>query len=163
MKNFKLRNIFFLLLVCSMTSGCVTLQQPLPGSLWGDWAFVRTGTLTTSGNDRLVTYNNVCNTESDRLSFRSDKKLSLRWYDESCMINYYLIGRFHVEGNTLIVDLENSRPYQDSPFPPITKYRINQISYTTLKLEEIKDDSGPNRGRVNTRPEPLVFVFMRIE
>ena len=163
MNNLKLRNAILLVLVCSMTSGCVTLQQPLPGSLWGDWSFVKTGTITDNGNERLINYRNACYKESDRLSFRSDNKISLRWYDESCTINYYLIGKYHVENNILKVDLADNNSNQDSPFPPITKYRIAQINSTTLKLEEIPDAYSPNRGRAKESREPLVFIFMRID
>ncbi|EGV42341.1 hypothetical protein BZARG_2561 [Bizionia argentinensis JUB59] len=163
MKSLKTKNIVLLITVCTMTLGCVTLQQPLPGSLWGDWAFVKTGTITTNGNERLFNYRHVCNKESDRLSFRSDKKMSLRWYDNTCMINYYFIGRYHVENNILIVDLEDNKSYQDNPFPPISKYRISQINQTTLKLEEITDSNRTRRIRTNTVQEPLVFIFMRID
>lgn len=166
MKTLKARNAILVIFVCGLMISCATLQQPLPGSLWGDWSFVRTGTLIDSGNDRLINYNNVCYKESDRLSFSSDNKLSLRWYDESCMIHYYYIGQYHVENNTLKIDLAESIPFQDSPFPPITQFRISQISYTTLKLEEIPNDdnrNGRNRGRTNIGYEPLVFIFMRID
>lgn len=166
MKSLKRRNTILLVVVYSMTWSCVTLQQPLPGSLWGDWSFARTGTFTDSGNDRLVNYNNVCNRESDRLSFRSDNKLSLQWYDEKCMIHYYFIGKYHVENNILKIDLADSSPYQDSPFPPSNQYKISQISHTTLKLEEIKNadrHNVRNRGKTNIGHEPLVLIFMRID
>lgn len=151
------------ILVCLFFTSCVSLQQPLPGSLWGDWAFVQTGTTTHSGNEDLYNYSNVCKSKSDRLSFRSDSKISLRWYDESCMINYYFIGRYRVENNFLIIDLEKDRPHIDSLFPPITKYRIVQMNTTTLKLEEMRDASVSNRERTNTNHKALVFVFMKLD
>lgn len=159
----KMKNPILLMIICSITLGCITLQQPLPGSLWGDWAFVKTGTITKNGNTSLYNYRNVCIRESDRLSFRSDKKLSLRWYDEKCMIYYYFIGEYRVENTNLIVNLADNKPYQDSPFPSITKYRIAQINNTTLKLEEILVNNNPRPIRGNANPEPRVFIFMRID
>lgn len=164
MKSSRLRNVILVLLVYNITSSCVTLQQPLPGSLWGNWAFVQTGTIINGSNQRLVNYRNVCYKESDRLHFSSDNKMSLRWYDESCMINHYSIGRYHVEGNTLEIDLADSRPYQDSPFPPIKEFRIIQINATTLKLEEIPNEFRRNRHQgKSSGPEVLVYVFMRLD
>ncbi|PVW15385.1 hypothetical protein [Marixanthomonas spongiae] len=164
MKILKIKSIVLLIVVCNMMLGCVTLQQPLPGSLWGNWEFVKTGTISNGSNERLENYRNVCDSEPDRLHFSSDNKMSLRWYDESCAIHYYLIGRYHVEGNTLKVDLADSRPYQDSPFPPITEFRIIQINATTLKLEEIPSDYRRERHQgTSSGPEVLVFVFMRLE
>ena len=164
MKSLKLRNVVLLLLICNMTLGCVTLQQPLPGSLWGKWSFVKTGTIINGSNQRLYDYRNVCYKEGDRISFSSDNKMSLQWYDESCMINHYSIGRYHVEGNTLKVDLANNRRYQDSPFPPITEFRIIQINATTLKLEEIPNADRRQRHQgKSSGPEVLVFVFMRLD
>ena len=158
MKRLKLRNVILLLLVCSMTLSCVTLQQPLPGSLWGNWAFVKTGTITNGANERLYNYNHLCYKESDRLHFSSDKKMTLRWYDERCSINHSMIGRYNVENGLLKVNLENSPSHQNSPFPPITEYRIIQINSTTLKLEEL-----PDTNRRNRNDEALVFVFMKVE
>lgn len=164
MKNLKLRSVILVLLVGSMAVSCVTLQQPLPGSLWGNWGFVKTGTIINGSNERLENYRNVCYKESDRLHFSSDNKMSLRWYDESCMIHHYLIGRYHVEGNTLKLDLADSRPYQDSPFPPITEFRIIQINETTLKLEEIPDEYRRQRHQgKSSGPEVMVFVFMKLD
>ena len=158
-----IKYVILFLVFCSITWSCVTLQQPLPGSLLGDWAFVKTGTITENGSEQLFNYNHICSKESDRLSFRSDKKLSLCWYDESCMINYYFIGKYHVEGTILKVDLADSNPHQDSPFLPITKYRINQTSHNTLKLEEILDENRSRQRRGNRNQEPMVFIFMRID
>ena len=163
MKNLKLRNVFLLVLVCNMTSGCVTLQQPLPGSLWGSWAFEKTGILNKQSNSQLEDYRNICARERDRLHFSSDRKMTLRWYDESCIIHEYLIGRYHVEGKILNVDLAKNRRYQDSPFPPITKYRIMQINDTTLQLEEIPHGDRSSRDRAKTGFEPLIFVFTRLD
>ncbi|MGO3183268.1 MAG: hypothetical protein ACTIJ9_10580 [Aequorivita sp.] len=162
-KNLKARNAFLLVFVCNIMSGCITLQQPLPGSLWGSWAFEKTGILNKQSNHQLEDYRNICGKEADRLHFSSDHKMKLRWYDESCMIHEYLIGRYHVEGKILSVDLAKSRRYQDSPFPPITKYRIMQINDTTLELEEIPHGDRSGRDRAKTGFEPLVFVFMRMD
>lgn len=160
----KFRTIVSVMVLGFMTLSCVTLQQPLPGSLWGEWAFVKTGTIINGSNQKLYDYNNVCYRESDRLHFSSDHKMSLRWYDESCMIHHYAIGRYHVEGNTLKIDLAESRPYQDSPFPPIREFRIIQINATTLKLEEIADEDRRQRHQsTSSGPEVLVFVFMRLD
>lgn len=164
MKNIKFRSIILLVLISGMTMSCVTLQQPLPGSLWGNWAFVKTGTIINGSNQRLYDYRNVCYKEGDRLHFSSDRKMSLRWYDESCTIHHYSIGRYHVEGNTLKIDLADSRPYQDSPFPPISEFRIIQINATTLKLEEIPDAYTRERYQgTSSGPEVLVYVFMRMD
>lgn len=164
MKYLKIKNIIILLFVSNMLMGCVTLQQPLPGSLWGNWAFVQTGTIINGSNEKLINYRNLCSTKADRLHFSSDNKMSLRWYDENCTINHYLIGSYQVEGNTLKVNLENSNPYQNSPLPPITAYRIIQINATTLKLEEIPDENRRQRhqGR-RSGPEVMVFVFLKAE
>ena len=89
--------------------------------------------------------------------------MSLRWYDEGCTIQEYLIGRYNVQNNILKVNLEDSSPYQDSPFPPITEYRIVQINSTTLKLEEIPADYRRNRDEVIPGDESLVFVFMKLD
>ena len=158
MKTLKLRNVILLLLVCNLTISCVSLQQPLPGSLWGNWAFVKTGTITNGANERLYNYNHLCYKESDRLHFSSDKKMTLRWYDDRCSINHSMIGRYYVENGLLKVNLEDSTPYQNSPFPPITEYRIIQINSTTLKLEEL-----PDTNRRNRNDEAMVFVFMKVE
>lgn len=163
MKSLKLSSIILVLLVCYLTLGCITLQQPLPGSLWGNWTFIKIGTLTIMGNNRLTTYKNVCDKEPDRLHFSSDHKMSLRWYDENCMIHHYSIGRYHLDYKILNVDLADSSPYQDSPFPPITKYRIMQINATTLTLEEIPNGDRSDRDRAKPGYEPLVFVFMRLD
>lgn len=163
MKNLKLRTAILVLFICHMTLSCVTLQQPLPGSLWGEWAFVKTGVLTINGNNRLDNYRNVCYREGDRLHFSSDNKMSLRWYDESCVPFHYSIGRYHVDYTILNVDLATNSPYRDSSFPPITKYRIMQINATTLKLEEIPDGDRLHRDRAKSGLEPLVFVFMKLD
>lgn len=164
MKHLKVRSIILVVLVGSLTLSCVTMQQPLPGSLWGNWTFIKTGSIINGSNGRLYNYNNVCYKESDRLHFSSDHKMSLRWYDESCMINHYSIGRYTVEGNTLKINFADGAPYQDSPFPPITEYRIIQINATTLKLEEIPDEYTRERHQgTSTGPEVLVFVFMRMD
>lgn len=163
MKNLKFGGAILVFFISLMTLSCVTLQQPLPGSLWGNWAFTQTGTLTIQGNSKLTNYRNVCDREPDRLHFSSDHKMTLRWYDESCMINEYFIGRYHVDGKILTVDLAKSRPYRDSPFPPITKYRIMLINDTTLKLEEIPNGDRSSRDRAIPGQEPLIFVFMRLE
>lgn len=163
MKNLKVRSITLVIIVCYITLGCITLQQPLPGSLWGNWAFVKTGTIINGSNERLYNYRNVCYRESDRLHFSSDHKMSLRWYDRTCAINHYFIGRYHVDGNTLKIDLSNNREYQDSPFPAITQYRIIQINSTTLKLEEIPDENRRKRHQGKpSGPEVLVFVFRKL-
>lgn len=160
----KLQLIVVIIVVGSMATSCVTRQQPLPGSLWGSWSFVKTGTIINGSNERLYNYTNVCNRESDRLRFSSDHKMSLRWYDESCAIREYAIGKYHVEGNTLKIDLANSSPYQDSPFPPITEFRIIQINNTTLKLEEIPDDYTREKHQGKpSGPEVLVMVFIKLD
>ena len=158
MKSLKLKTIILLALVCHITLSCVTLQQPFPGSLWGNWAFVQTGTIINGSNERLYNYNHLCYKESDRLHFSSDKKLTLRWYDERCGLNHSMIGRYHVDKGILKIDLEDPRPYQNSPFPPITEYRIIQINSTTLKLEEFL---GYERRTGNN--EARVFVFMKVD
>lgn len=158
MKRIKLRNVIFLVLLCNLILSCVTLQQPLPGSLWGNWAFVKTGTIVNGANERLYNYNNLCYKESDRLHFSSDKKMTLRWYDERCGINHIMIGRYYVENGLLKVNLENRAPSQNSPLPPITEYRIIQINSTTLKLEELPGTYRPHR-----KDEAMVFVFMKVE
>lgn len=158
MKRLKFRNVILLLFVSIMTSSCVTLQQPLPGSLWGNWEFVKTGTIINGSNERLYNYNNLCYKESDRLHFSSDKKLTLRWYDERCGINHIMIGRYYVERGILKVDLEDPSPYRNSPFPPITEYRIIHINSTTLKLEEFFG----NERRIGN-DEAMVFVFMKVD
>lgn len=163
MKYLKIKMAISVLFVCVMTSSCVTLQQPLPNSLWGSWAFEKTGFLNKHSNPELVDYRNICAREADRLHFSSDGKMKLRWYDESCMIQEYFIGRYHVEGKILNVELAESPRYQDSPFLPITKYRIMQINDTTLELEEIPYGDRSGRDRAKTGLEPLVFVFMRLE
>ncbi|WP_310993528.1 lipocalin family protein [Aequorivita marina] len=164
MKSPKLKMVVLLLLVYTFTSSCITLQQPLPGSLWGNWAFVQTGTIINGSNERLVNYRNVCHKEGDRLHFSSDNKMSLRWYDESCMIHHYSVGRYHVVGNTIKIDLADSRQYQDSPFPPIQEFRIIRINETTLKLEEIASESRRERHQGKpSGPEVLVFVFMKLD
>ena len=124
MKRLKLRNLVLLFFVGYMTLSCAPLQQPLPGSLWGNWAFVQTGTISNGSNERLYNYNHLCYKESDRLHFSSDKKLTLRWYDERCGINHSMIGKYHVDRGILKVDLEDPNPYRNSPFPPIKEYRI---------------------------------------
>lgn len=164
MKNLKFRSITLIILICSVTFSCVTLQQPLPGSLWGDWAFVKTGTIINGSNQKLYNYINICDRNSDQLRFSSDGKMNLRWYDAHCAIQQYFIGQYHVEGNTLKVDLASHRPYQDSPFPPITEFRIIQINATTLKLEEIPDAATRERYQgTSSGPEVMVFVFMRVD
>ena len=164
MKSLKFRSILLVVFISIMTLSCLTLQQPLPGSLWGNWAFVRTGTIINGSNERLYDYRNVCYKEGDRLHFSSDHKMSLRWYDESCMIHHYSIGRYHVEGNTLKIDLADSSPYQDRPFPTISEFRIIQINATTLKLEEIPVAERRDRYQgTSSGPEVLVFVFMRLD
>lgn len=164
MKDLKFTSIILVLGLCIMTMSCVTLQQPLPGSLWGDWAFIKTGTIINGSNERLYNYQNVCNRNNDQLRFSSDGKMNLRWYDERCAIYQYLIGRYHVEGNTLKIDLADSSPYQDSPFPPIREFRIIQINQTTLKLEEIPDAERRERYQgTPSGPEVLAFVFMRVD
>ncbi|MCM4169394.1 hypothetical protein KCTC52924_00427 [Arenibacter antarcticus] len=162
MKSLKFRCLLLIMFIGSMTLSCITLQQPLPGSLWGNWTFIKTGTIINGSNEHLYDYRNVCYNESDRLHFSSDNKMSLRWYDENCMINHYSIGQYHVEGNTLKINLANSGPNQDSPFPPITEYRIIQINATTLKLEEIPDEYTHQRHQGKpSGPEVLVLVFMK--
>lgn len=147
-----------------MLMGCVTLQQPLPGSLWGNWSFVETGTIINGSNQKLYNYRNACYNERDRIHFSSDYKMTLRWYDESCMIHHYSIGRYTVEGNTLKVSLAKNSSYQDSPFPPITEYRIVQINATTLKLEEIPSEYIRQRHQGKpSGPEVKVFVFMKLD
>jgi len=163
MKTLQLRNALLLVLIYTMMGSCVTLQQPLPGSLWGSWTFEKTGILNKNGNSQLEDYRNICARAGDRLHFSSDRKMTLRWYDESCMIHEYFIGRYHLEGKILNVDLAESHPFQDSPFPPITKYRIMQINDTTLKLEEIPHGDRSGRDRAKPGFEPLVFVFMNLD
>lgn len=163
MKSVRVKTIFLLVLVCNIMLGCVTLQQPLPGSLWGSWGFVKTGFLNKQSNSQLEDYRNICPRKGDRLHFSSDNKMKLRWYDESCMIQEYFIGRYTVDGKILNVELAKSPRYQDSPFPPITKYRIMQIDATTLKLEEIPHGDRIGRDRAKAGFEPLVFVFMKID
>ncbi|MGO2358067.1 hypothetical protein [Mesonia sp.] len=163
MKIIQLRNTLLLVLVCTTMSGCITLQQPLPGSLWGSWTFEKTGFLNKQSNSQLENYQNICRRKGDRLHFSSDHKMKLRWYDESCMIHEYFIGRYHVDGKILNVDLAQSRRYQDRPFPPITKFRIMQINETTLKLEEIPQGDRSGRDRAKTGFEPLIFVFMKLD
>lgn len=163
MKSLKVRNLISLVLVCTMLMSCVVLQQPLPGSLWGDWAFIETGTIVDGSTQRLNGYINVCNRERDRLHFSSDHKMTLRWYDQDCMINYHLIGQYQVEHNTLKISLDDRYRYQDSPLPPITEYRIIQINATTLKLEEIPKADWRNRNNTRSGYEALVLVFMKLE
>jgi hypothetical protein len=162
MKILKLRNAFLLVFVCTTMGSCVTLQQSLPGSLWGSWTFEKTGILTNQGNNRLEDYRNICAREGDRLHFSSDRKMTLRWYDENCMIHEYFIGRYYVEAKILNVDLAKRRRYQDRPFPPITKYRIMQINDKTMELEEIPNGDRSGRDRAKPGFEPLVFVFMKL-
>lgn len=162
MKVLKLRNVILLVFVCNMTWSCVTLQQPLPNSLWGSWTFEKTGILNKQSNSQLEDYQNICPRAGDRLHFSSDRKMTLRWYDKNCMIHEYFIGRYHLEGKILNVDLAERRRHQDSPFPPITKYRIMQINDTTLKLEEIPHGDRSGRDRAKSGFEPLVFVFMKL-
>jgi|GEM_PF-6169867 hypothetical protein len=163
MKTLQFRNAILLVFVCTMMWGCLPLQQPLPGSLWGSWTFEKTGILNKHSNSQLEDYRNICHRKGDRLHFSSDHKMTLRWYDESCMIHEYFIGRYHVEGKILNVDLAKSRRYRDSLFPPITKYRIMQINDTTLKLEEIPHGDRSGRDRAKPGFEPLVFVFMNLD
>lgn len=164
MRNFKFKNVILIILIYTVTSSCVTLQQPLPGSLWGNWAFVQTGTIENGSHEQLVNYFNVCPKESDRIHFSSDNKMTLRWYDRSCTINHYTIGKYHVEGNTLKLDLANSRPNRDSPFPPIKEFRIIQINATTLKLEEIPEESRRQKYQgTSSGPKVLVYLFMRMD
>ncbi|SHF57610.1 hypothetical protein SAMN05444483_101647 [Salegentibacter echinorum] len=89
--------------------------------------------------------------------------MKLRWYDESCVIHEYLIGRYHVDGKILNIELSKLRRYQDRPFPPITKFRIMQINETTLKLEEIPQGTRSRRDRAKPGFEPFVFVFMKLD
>ena len=161
MKTLKLKNLLLLLFVAQMTLSCLTIQQPLPGSLWGNWTFIKTGTISNGSNQRLYDYRNACYRESDRLHFSSDNKMTLRWYDDRCGFHYQLIGRYHVENNTLKIDLEDKSSFQGSPFPPITEYRIIQINSTTLTLEEIPDDY--NLDQTIPGNEMLVFVFMKMD
>lgn len=163
MKSFKIKNAILLLLVCTMLMSCASFQQPLPKSLWGSWAIEQTGTIINGSTQRLYDYINVCNSQSDRLRFSSDHKMNLRWYDEGCTINEYLIGRYHVEKNTLKIRLEDSHPYQDSPFPLITEYRIIQINTTTLKLEEIPNANWSNKANTKSDYEALVYIFKKLE
>lgn len=163
-RNLKFTRFILMLLLCGLSVSCVTMQQPLPGSLWGNWAFVQTGTIVNGSNQKLYNYQNACYKQSDRLHFSSDHKMTLRWYDDSCTINHYSIGRYHVEGNTLKIDLEDRSAYQNSPFPPISEFRIIQINATTLKLEEIADPERRQRYQgTSSGPEVLVFVFMRVD
>lgn len=159
----QIRNVLLLVFVCAMMSSCITLQQPLPGSLWGSWTFEKTGFLNKQSNSQLEDYQNICRREGDRLSFSSDNKMKLRWYEEDCIINEYFIGRYHVDGKILNIDLSKRRRYQDRPFPPITKFRIMQINETTLKLEEIPHGTRSRRDRTRPGFEPLVFVLMKLE
>ncbi|WP_157417985.1 hypothetical protein [Aequorivita capsosiphonis] len=92
MKSSILKNAVLVVLIYTVTSSCVTLQQPLPRSLWGNWAFVQTGTIINGSNQHLENYRNVCSKKSDRLHFSSDNKISLRRYDEICIIHHYLLG-----------------------------------------------------------------------
>lgn len=161
MKTLTLKNVFLIVFVCTMMSGCVTLQQPLPRSLWGNWTFEKTGFLNKQSNSELKDYRNVCARESDRLHFSSDHKTSLKWYDNTCAIHYYEIGRYHVDGKILNIELAPQRRHCDRPFPPITKFRIMQIN-NTLKLEEIPSGDRSNRDRTKCGFEPLVFVFMKL-
>ncbi|WP_258455287.1 hypothetical protein [Aequorivita sp. CIP111184] len=159
-----MKNALLILILSNITMGCVTMQQPLPGSLWGDWAFIQTGTIINGSKQKLYDYRNECDRNSDQLRFSSDSKVSLRWYDEHCAIQEYLIGRYYVEGSRLKVNLAKSSPYQDSPFPPITEYRIIQITPTTLTLEEIPDEY--KRQKYHGKPsgsELTVFIFSRVE
>lgn len=162
MRIFKLINVILFILVCATLESCLTLQQPLPGSLWGNWAFKETGVLSLHGNNLLEDYWNVCTRSEDRLHFSSDRKMTLRWYDESCTINQYFIGYYHVDGKILNIELAAPTPFQDSPFPPITKYRIMEINDTTLHLEEIPHGDRKNRDRGRSGFEPLVYVFMKL-
>ncbi len=164
MRNLKYRNLILALFICSMTLGCATLQQPLPGSLWGEWSFIRTGTIINGSNERLENYRNLCYKEGDRLRFSSDNKISLNLYDESCAIHHYSIGQYHVEGNTLKVDLATRRSRHDNPLPPITDFRIIQINATTLKIEEIPNEYRRQKHQGKpSGPEVLVFIFMRLD
>lgn len=164
MKYLKFRTALLILIIGSMTLSCATMKQPLPGSLWGNWTFEKTGTIINGSNQRLYDYRNACFKENDRLHFSSDHKMSLRWYDESCTINHHSIGQYHVEGNKLKINLENTRPYQDSPFPPITEFMIIQINETTLELEEIPDEYTRQRHQGKpSGPEVLVLVFKKQE
>lgn len=163
MKTLKLRNVILLVFACVMMESCVTLQQPLPGSLWGNWAFEKTGILNKQSNSQLEDYRNVCHRKGDRLHFSSDHKMKLRWYDESCMIHEYFIGHYQVDGKILTIDLAKSRRHRDRPFPPITKFRIMQINETTLKLEEIPHGDRRGRDRARSGFEPLIFVFMKLD
>ena len=165
MNILKSGSIILVVFVCSMMLSCITLkqspQEQLPRSLWGEWTFVKSGTLTINGTHKLQDYKNVCGTEGDRINFSSDHKMSLRWFDRVCAMHQYLIGQYHLEGKILYVDLAKSRPYQDRLFPPITKFRIMQITATTLELEEIPHGSRRSRDRAKPGHEPLVFVFMK--
>ncbi|MGO2294744.1 MAG: hypothetical protein ACTH5N_04750 [Psychroflexus halocasei] len=163
MKTLKLGNTILLIIVCMMLESCITLQQPLPNSLWGNWTFEEAGFLNKQSNSQLEPYQNICHKEGDRLGFSSDHKMKLRWYDESCMIYEYFIGHYQVNGKILTVDLAESHSYQDRPFPPITKFRIMQIDATTLKLEEIPDGSRRNRDRARPGFEPLIFIFKKLD
>lgn len=164
MKNLRFKSLILIIILACTTSSCVSLQQPLPGSLWGNWEFVKMGTIINGSNERLSNYHHACYKEGDRIHFSSDHKISLRWYDDRCTIHHYSIGRYQVEGNTLKIDIEDNRPKRDRPFPPIEAFRIIQINATTLKLEEIPDNNRRLRHqRTPSGPEALVYIFMKIE
>ncbi len=163
MKNSTIKNVLVLAIVCTMLSGCISLQQPLPGSIWGNWTFEKTGFLNKQSNSQLVDYQNKCSRAGDRLHFSSDNKIKLRWYDQSCMIHEYLIGHYEVEAKVLNINLAQSNSLRDRPFPPITKFRIFQINETTLKLEEIPYGNRSRRDRTKPGFEPLIFVFKKLD
>ncbi|NLO69981.1 MAG: hypothetical protein GX102_03355 [Porphyromonadaceae bacterium] len=149
-----------------LLSGCGVLyfQQPLPGSLWGEWAIDRTG----PAEDGSQTYRfwNECEKYDDVLHFSSDRKMTFRWRDDRCTMYYAFLGKYTVdkENHIMHVELDKTPNRDEHPFPPITQFKIEIINETTLQLKEMEREKSSrvrsDRGSESTRA--IRFVLRRV-
>lgn len=149
----------FLLAGC----GVVRIQQPLPGSLWGNWSVERLG-FEERTNIKEYPYVRACYNKDDLIHFSSDKKITFRWHDAYCGMQYYFAGRYQVDDRTLLVNLEDPPYSQHLPFPFFARYQIVEINETTLELRVTDEENAPPSGRSYEHREdfPRLIVLRKV-
>ncbi len=82
MKNLKLRKVITTVFMHSEFK----LYNPSTAAFRKSFGETGSSTIINGTDQRLYNYHHLCYKEADRLHFSSDKKMTLRWYDERCSI-----------------------------------------------------------------------------